>query len=48
MIAKVDMTKNRMLLLNIETDVSQMHVWRMRLGFSILGHVDFDSLKMMA
>jgi hypothetical protein len=26
MIAKVDMTKNRMLLLNIETDVSQMHV----------------------
>jgi len=26
MIAKVDITKNRMLLLNIETDVSQMHV----------------------
>jgi len=37
-IAKVTMTKNRMFLLNIETCL-----WHMRLG-----HVNFDSLKMMA
>jgi hypothetical protein len=52
MIAKIVMTKNRIFLLNIETDVSQYlnacvkyetWLWHMRLG-----HVNFDSLKMIA
>jgi hypothetical protein len=52
MIAKVAMTKNRMFLLNIETDVpkypnasvkDETWLWHMKLG-----HVNFDSLKMMA
>jgi hypothetical protein len=52
MIAKVTMTKNRMFILNIETDVpkypnacvkDETWLWHMKLG-----HVNFDSLKMMA
>jgi len=51
-IANVAMIKNRMFLLNIETDVPkclnacvkyETWLWHMRLG-----HVNFDSLKMMA
>jgi hypothetical protein len=51
MIAKVTMIKNKMFLLNIETNVpkylktcvkDETWLWNMRLG-----HVNFDSLKMM-
>jgi hypothetical protein len=51
MIAKVVMIKNKMFLLNIETDLPKLlnacvkdetWLWHMRLG-----HVNFDSLKMM-
>jgi len=52
MIAKVAMTKNRMFLLNIETDMPKClnvyvkdETWLCHMR---LGHVNFDSLKMMA
>jgi len=52
MIAKVVMTKNRMFLLNIETDMPKClntyvkdETWLCHMR---LGHVNFDSLKMMA